>query len=267
MLSKLTYRVRPYEKTAGDADAALARWRGEASRAMEAQEEVIRVVARAGRDFARIPQRRERRPLVGIVGEIYVRNNPFSNEELVRRIEGAGGEAWLAPIPEWILFTTWQDAFRQEPWPLSPRQLLERGKRRLRLHFMQKGKHDFWKAAGSLLAEREEPPIAEIVRAGQPYIPFNVGGEVLISMGRSVHFVRQGVSLVVNASPFGCMAGTIAASLFARFEKDLEVPVLNLFYEGTGGVNQLLDVFLANLGGREALRPPAVPVTTDVTVA
>jgi hypothetical protein len=120
---------------------------------------------------------------------------------------------------------------------------------------MQKIKTEYWKAAGPLLAQRHEPSIADTVRAGQRYLPANVGGETLISLGRAVHFTRQGATLVVNASPFGCLAGTMAAALFARLEKDTGVPVLSLFYEGLGGVNRQLDVFLANIGRGAAPRP------------
>ena len=44
----------------------------------------------------------ERKPLVGIVGEIYARSNHFCNDEIIKSIESYGGEAWLSPITEWI---------------------------------------------------------------------------------------------------------------------------------------------------------------------
>ena len=42
--------------------------------------------------------------MIGIVGEIYIRSNRFSNEDVVRQIEKLGGEAWVAPISEWLLY-------------------------------------------------------------------------------------------------------------------------------------------------------------------
>ena len=122
----------------------------------------------------------------------------------------------------------------------------------------------YWKAAGPLLAARHEPGIAATVRAGQAYVPFSVGGETLLSLGRAVYFAQQGVALVVNASPFGCMPGTMAAALFARFERETGIPVVNLFYEGAGGVNRQLDVFIANLGGRTS--PPLLPSAIRSTI-
>ncbi len=42
--------------------------------------------------------------MIGVVGEIYIRSNRFSNEDVVRQIERLGGEAWVAPISEWLLY-------------------------------------------------------------------------------------------------------------------------------------------------------------------
>ena len=44
------------------------------------------------------------KPLIGIVGEIFVRLNRFANENAIRKIEQFGGEAWIAPLTEWILY-------------------------------------------------------------------------------------------------------------------------------------------------------------------
>ena len=44
-------------------------------------------------------------PLIGVVGEIFCRLNTFSNEDLVRRLEEYGAEAWLSDIAEWIWYT------------------------------------------------------------------------------------------------------------------------------------------------------------------
>ena len=46
------------------------------------------------------------KPVIGVVGEIYIRSNRFSNENIVRQIEMLGGEAWVAPVSEWLLYLT-----------------------------------------------------------------------------------------------------------------------------------------------------------------
>ena len=41
------------------------------------------------------------------MGEIYIRSNRFSNNDLVRKIEEQGGAVWLAPIGEWISYVNY----------------------------------------------------------------------------------------------------------------------------------------------------------------
>ncbi len=54
------------------------------------------------------------KPIVGVVGEIYVRSNRFSNENAVREIEALGGEVWMPPISEWLLYVNYTT--KHEPW-------------------------------------------------------------------------------------------------------------------------------------------------------
>jgi len=43
------------------------------------------------------------------VGEIFCRLNNFSNQDLVRRLEAAGAECWMADIAEWIVYTNMEE--------------------------------------------------------------------------------------------------------------------------------------------------------------
>jgi hypothetical protein len=113
---------------------------------------------------------------------------------------------------------------------------------------------------GPVIADRQEPHVEDTLAAGRRYLPFNIGGEAILSLGRAAQFSRQGAAMVVNASPFSCMAGTVCAALFTRMERELQIPVVNFFYDGRGDENARLPVFLANLD-RSAARagPPQAP--------
>jgi predicted nucleotide-binding protein (sugar kinase/HSP70/actin superfamily) len=129
----------------------------------------------------------------------------------------------------------------------------------LKSQFLRFHENRLYRAAGRILVDRHEPEVSDTVAAAAPYLTFNIGGEVILSLGRAIKFVEQGAALVVNASPFGCMAGTISAALFARVEKDFGIPVVNPFYEGSGDENRRVEVFLANLSSLAAkFGPPQV---------
>ncbi len=99
-------KVRPYEKERGATDRAMHEGVEEVARIMEKGGDFRPAFGQAVRRVAAVPaEKLGTRPLVGIVGEIYVRCNVFSNDEVIRAIERFGGEAWLAPLGEWVLYT------------------------------------------------------------------------------------------------------------------------------------------------------------------
>jgi hypothetical protein len=75
---------------------------------------------------------------------------------------------------------------------------------------------------------------------------FYLGGEGKLSVGRALKFAQQGAAMVVNCAPFGCMPETVATSIFGRLSTDAGIPVVSLFYDGSGGQNRRLEVFLQN---------------------
>jgi hypothetical protein len=121
---------------------------------------------------------------------------------------------------------------------------------------MQSVAHAFMRAMGSVVADRREPRVEDTLAAGKRYLPFNTGGEAILSLGRSVQFAHQGAAMVINASPFSCMAGAICAALFVKMEKELQIPIVNLFYDGRGDENARLPVFLSNLDQSAARAGP-----------
>ena len=236
-------------------NARSARWTARAVDRFESRGDLLDLVESAGAAFSALARRHEQRPVVGVVGEIYVRNNAFTNEDVIRTVEESGCEAWMAPVSEWILYTSLEE-LRKVGRPLrSFSEIVAFSKVYLKYRFFLRQEARFMAAAGDLLSDRHEPPIEEVIADGRRYLPYSTGGESILSLGRTVHFIRGGAALVVNASPFGCMAGTICAALFGRMEEELGVPVVNLFYDGHGDENRRLRSFLANIA-------PAAPSIT-----
>jgi predicted nucleotide-binding protein (sugar kinase/HSP70/actin superfamily) len=231
---------RPYEVEPGAVDVAaedaigileevLADPRGDGPAALD----------RALRRIEEVPARDGARPRIGIVGEIYVRNDPFMNGDLVREIERLGGEARLTSIGEWILYTAYLRDQRIE----SPRPggLLTRLGEKLTDRFLRDREHVYEEVARPYLGDRLEPPIEDILEVGRRYFPLEFQGEAILTVGRAVLFIeREGVGAVVNASPTFCMPGTVTTAVFPRIEREYGVPVVCNFYDGTGNVNDKL---------------------------
>jgi predicted nucleotide-binding protein (sugar kinase/HSP70/actin superfamily) len=67
-----------------------------------------------------------------------------------------------------------------------------------------------------------------------------------LSIGKSIDFAHKGVSGIVNAMPFTCMPGTISSAIMRLIQKDYNVPVINIAYDGQGTTNVLtrLEAFM-----------------------
>jgi predicted nucleotide-binding protein (sugar kinase/HSP70/actin superfamily) len=60
--------------------------------------------------------------------------------------------------------------------------------------------------------------------------------------------------MVVNVAPFSCMPGAITTALFRKVSAETGTPIVNLVYDGTGGQNRGLEVYL-----RTALNADSAP--------
>jgi predicted CoA-substrate-specific enzyme activase len=237
ILTKCLHRSRPFELIEGAADRCFEGGLEDLENAFESGASLEGPVRNAVRAFEELPTQSVMRPLVGIVGEIYIRCNPFCNENLVKEIENLGYEAWLVPTLEWMLYTTAMERWnfqvcKRKMWPwirsLIKNRLMERSENRL------------YKQALPFLEDRLESSIEEVLREGERELPINFQGEAILTVGRASLFARDGVSAIVNCLPFGCMPGTLTSALFQSLQERFGLPVINLAYDGKGGINERL---------------------------
>lgn len=249
LLFKMRCRVLPYEATKGDTAEVLERVcrRGE-ELVISGRMRWPAFLERAMAEFCRVPVRSERRPLVGIVGEIYVRCNPFANGRIVETIEGLGGEAWLSPVSEWIFYTAWIERFLARKRRSGPRERLALAGK---WAYFTRSEGAMSRRLSPLLGDRAEPPMGDIMRAGGAFLPPEFQGESVVTVGRAVLFGERGADLVINCAPFGCMHGNITAAVFEQEAGRIPVPVVNMSYDGTGD-NSVLEAFMHEARRRRA---------------
>ncbi len=243
ILYKAVLKVRPYEREPGTTNRVLDEERRRLEERIAAGSDIHAALERSIERVASIPRRDEPKPLVGVVGEIYVRCNSFANEDVIGAIERFGGEAWLVPMSEWIMYTT---ACQGISFRDRSRNFIKRWVSQLKNRYVMNQEKHFMAAGGQLLADRHEPPIMEVLDNGTKFLPINFEGEAILTVGRTVSFARQGAALVVNCAPFGCMPGTISTAIFRQLSTQIGIPLVNLFYDGQGNQNARLEVFLSN---------------------
>jgi predicted nucleotide-binding protein (sugar kinase/HSP70/actin superfamily) len=211
----------------------------------------------AAEDFKAIPtEARGTKPLVGIVGEIYIRSNVFANEDLIRTIERLGGEAWLPPIGEWLFYINYISARRA-------RRYRDYGQA-LKLWLTQRSQFKIEHALAApfegFVVNLHEPSIGDTIDFAEGFLDISFEGEAILSVGKSRDFLQKGASGIINAMPFTCMPGTIVNALMKRFrEQNGNVPFLNMAYDGQEESGSLarLQAFMYQVRDYQARHNPA----------
>ena len=106
-LERLLWRTRPYEKLPGAADKLFSEYATKLVDHVRHREDLDDLLKDAVVRFkSSIDPDKPRRPIVGINGEIFLRSNRFSNNDLVKECEKVGLEVIVSPIGEWMKYIT-----------------------------------------------------------------------------------------------------------------------------------------------------------------
>jgi predicted nucleotide-binding protein (sugar kinase/HSP70/actin superfamily) len=252
VLDRFTWRVRPYEKTPGLTDAfseqALQRL-GNVLEARGAQAPFdpvvneLEAILAEGRQIIDpgIPPK----PLIGMVGEIFLRMHRDSNQDLIRVLERYGAEVVNASMAEWINYISY-DGFRQARKRLHLSLRLLRGREikaslkdmlnfGIALLFQEKTQKAVFKRAQACLdiaGDHRIGHMEKILNTSGIY-SFDIPTEACLSIPGILHCARNGYNGVVNVYPFTCMPGTTTSAVVRPIMNELSFPFLDTPYDGS----------------------------------
>jgi predicted nucleotide-binding protein (sugar kinase/HSP70/actin superfamily) len=231
VLFKALNETRPYEVEPGATERVYRHYLECLCDAVRTDRPLAPVMRQAHRAFETIEvDRSQPRPVIGVVGEIFVRANRFSNNHVAAQIERLGGEVWMAPVYEWFLYRNFRRAMRS--WLDADLRLWT--KNLVTDWVMRRDEHNLVRPFHGYLRNAEEPPTREVLGLSAPYLHRSFEGEAILTVGKAIDFVRKGAAGVVSTMPFTCMPGTIAHAIIKRVkEEEGGFPFLNLVYDGT----------------------------------
>jgi predicted nucleotide-binding protein (sugar kinase/HSP70/actin superfamily) len=284
LLERLLWRVRPYERKKGSTDKYI----GEAQQQMvelfqrharslqfKPIYEGLRTIFSEARDLIdpAIPQK----PLIGMVGEIYLRTHVEANQHIIKHLEKYGGEVVNASIGEWINYTSYEKLLRVKKdlffylTRLNVKRIraglkgcLSYGGDALYQKFRQKS---LYKLATELLPIHEDHQIAVLdKRLGKTgLLDFQIPGEAVLSVSGALAYRDHGFNGVVNVYPFTCMPGTLTSSILKPWSHEHKFPYMDAPYDGSSQpgreaairtfMYQAQQYFELNSGGRHCGLP------------
>lgn len=229
MLQKALWEHRPYEKTKGEADRIYGKALAAVAESIERRQDLLPVMKKVYGEFMDMGIKERNKPVIGVVGEIYIRTNRFGNEDVVGQIERLGGEAWVAPMGEWILYVS----ETAKVSALASRSWKDLVKAHLTVWMQVRDEHRLLSGFNGNLRSLHEPSIPLTLERALPYVHHSFEGEAALSVGKAVDYATRGASGIVNVLPFSCMPGTIAGALLKRVREDHDnIPLLTIAYEG-----------------------------------
>ncbi len=245
ILMKLLLKTRPYERDKGASDAVYKQSLEEVGAAVSLQgvshkerlAAIVPAMVRARDRFRAVPADYDAsRPLVGVVGEIFCRQNTFSNFDLIRVVEDQGGECWLSDIGEWVWYT--DDEQRRRFIDEGRRFSKDSAVRAIKNKVMRRDEHAMYGPFHDDFVGYEEPEdVRDVLEMSFPYLPYTGAlGEMVLSSGKAIYLYEKGADGIIDISPFTCMNGIVTEAVYPSLAKDLDdMPIRTFYFDGTQG--------------------------------
>ena len=258
LLMRCLYRVRPYEKVPGSADALHSHWRSQCIDALTAKhstKQYKRICREIVEDFDTLPIHENlRKPRVGVVGEILVKYMPLANNHLVELLEKEGAEAVVPDLMDFLNYSFYNSQYKTD--------------------FLgeKKSGATVSKAAITAIRQVRKPalealrnskrfdapmPIEEIAEQTKPFLSIgNQYGEGWFLTGEMIELIKTGVPNIVCIQPFACLPNHVVGKGVIKRLK-AEFPQANIaavdYDPGASEVNQLNRIKLMLSSAKENL--------------
>ena len=238
------YRMRPYEKVPGSANALHRKWAEKCKHFLSGRRPGYfrygSLCKNIIRDFDNLPVTGEKKPKVGIVGEILVKFMPAANNHLVELLEAEGAEAVVPDLLDFMLYCFYNQIYKAENLGMSKRnaRLSSLGIRALT--FLRRPATRAFKKSRHFT-----PPanIYDLVNYAKPIVSIgNQTGEGWFLTGEMLELIHSWVNNIVCTQPFGCLPNHVVGKGVIK-ELRRRYPVSNIvaidYDPGASEVNQL----------------------------
>ncbi len=204
VLQRCLYKVRPYEKVKGSADALYEKWR------LFLRDELKSLslprfnnnVRNIVKEFLEFPVNDVEKPKVGLVGEILVKFHPVANNNIIGLLENEGCEVVVPDLMGFFYYICSHGKTKSELLYCSRLKKFAENSAIKAFKFME---HSYRKAVkgtkfgcpGDIFEMRES--VRPIVSPG------NIAGEGWFLSAEMIELINEGVPNIVCMQPFACL--------------------------------------------------------------
>ena len=238
------YRMRPYEQVPGSANELHRKLEKRCMEFVSGPKVTYRGFKTLCREiiqeFDRLPITDEKKPKVGVVGEILVKFLPAANNHLVDLLEAEGAEAVVPDLMDFLLYCFYNQNFKAENLGTKKHTalianmtngILEKLRSTARTEF-EKSRHF-------------DPPahIQDLGAMAKDIVSLgNQTGEGWFLTGEMLELIHSGTNNIVCTQPFGCLPNHVVGKGVIK-ELRRQYPLSNIvaidYDPGASEVNQL----------------------------
>ena len=231
IIHKMYYRIKPYEKKSGDTDEVFQMAKKKIGEAILSGADLRAALTEVTGLFRDIPrdESRGRKPKIGLLGDLYVKFNEVMNQKIQTLVDELGGELIVSSLTEY-------------PFHYFDADIRIHGDDPRHFRLLRTIERRYEKIAADLIGDQLEPDFAECVSLMNEYkITHYITGETSINVGRALYYLKHGcVDAIIHINPIFCCPGVVTSSIYRKIQEDFQVPIIDIFYDGTGNPNRVL---------------------------
>ncbi len=242
LFMRCLYHVRPYEKVKGSANHLHEVWQKRCIKSLEKARysEFKKNVRGIIKDFDTLPITDEKKPRVGIVGEILVKFLPDANNHLVDLLEAEGAEAVMPDLLDFMMYSLYNANFKADYLGKSSytAKLCNMAIEAIELYrgFLRKELKK---------SKRFDAPVhvKKLANYAKPIVSLgNQTGEGWFLTGEMVELIHGGAPNIVCTQPFACLPNHVVGKGVIK-ELRAQYPESNIvaidYDPGASEVNQI----------------------------
>ncbi|MBB6215399.1 putative CoA-substrate-specific enzyme activase [Anaerosolibacter carboniphilus] len=242
LLMRVLYRVRPYERIKGSANGLYANWVQKCKESVrDGKMKTFRqYLQQIVFDFDNIEITSEKKPRVGVVGEILVKFHPAANNHIVEMLEEEGVEAVVPDLIDFLMYCAYDNDFKYK--------YLSGKKTAQILGFSAIKLMEFYRIEMKKALNRSKrfgsfKTIEEMACMAEPFVSLgNQTGEGWFLTAEMVELLESGVNNIACLQPFACLPNHIIGKGVIKVLKN-KYPYANIvaidYDPGASEVNQL----------------------------
>lgn len=268
LFMRCLYRVRPYEKVKGSADALHKKLLDICVDSLtnpHSKYKFKNVCRRIVEEFDKLPIHEElKKPRVGIVGEILVKYMPLANNNLVGLLESEGAEAVVPDLMDFLNYSVYNAEYKHE---FLGTKLSGAIVSRVFIAAVERLRSAANKALEK--SKRFEPPmpIQEVARLAKQFLSLgNQYGEGWFLTGEMAELLTTGTPNIICIQPFACLPNHVVGKGMIKQLKNV-YPWANIaavdYDPGASEVNQLNRIKLMLSSAKKALAGEELPAKVE----